>query len=52
MTKEDFSLLDENGFTPAQAAELKKRVSDVNNGIVEKHSLIENVIEKILLFCF
>ena len=37
----NFSLRDENGFLPDEAAELKRRVDDVNNGIVERHSLKE-----------
>lgn len=36
------SMLDENGFTPYEAAELKRRADDVKKGHVEKHALIED----------
>ena len=36
-----FSLRDENGFTPEEAAELKRRLDGVKAGIYEKHDLIE-----------
>lgn len=36
------SMLDENGFTPYEAAELKRRADDVKKGHAEKHDLIEN----------
>jgi DNA-damage-inducible protein J len=34
--------LDENGFTPAEVAELKRRIADAEKGHVEKHELIED----------
>lgn len=36
-----FSLRDENGFTPYEAAELKRRIADVKKGKVEQHNLVE-----------
>jgi len=36
------SMLDENGFTPYEAAELKRRAEDVKKGHVERHELIED----------
>lgn len=36
------SMLDENGFTPYEASELKRRVDDVKKGHVERHELIED----------
>ena len=36
-----FSLRDENGFTPAEAAELKHRIEDVKKGSVVEHNIIE-----------
>ena len=36
-----FSMVDENGFTPYEASELKRRADDVMAGNVEEHSLIE-----------
>ena len=36
-----FSALDENGFSPAEAAELKRRAEDVKRGRVVRHTLIE-----------
>lgn len=33
-----FSLKDENGFTPSEAAELRRRMADVEKGMVEMHS--------------
>ena len=36
------SALDLNGFTPTEAAELKKRVHDVEAGRAKMYSLIEN----------
>ena len=36
-----FSLRDEKGFTPAEAAELKHRIEDVKNGSVVHHNIIE-----------
>ena len=36
-----FSLRDENGFTPAEAAELKQRIEDVKKGSVVEHNIIE-----------
>ena len=35
-----FSLRDENGFTPSEAAELRRRMEDVKKGIVEMHPLV------------
>ena len=35
------SLTDENGFSPAEAAELKRRADDVMRGHGETHTLIE-----------
>lgn len=36
------SALDINGFTPSEAAELKRRVEDVKAGKIKMHSLIED----------
>ena len=36
-----FTLLDENGFTPQEAAELKRRADDVKKGHAEIHELLE-----------
>ena len=36
-----FSMRDANGFTPAEAAELKRRIDDVTAGNVTAHSIIE-----------
>jgi DNA-damage-inducible protein J len=36
-----FSLRDENGFTPAEAAELKRRIQDVRKGNIVPHELVE-----------
>ena len=36
------SMLDENGFTPYEAAELKRRAEDVKRGHVERHELFED----------
>jgi DNA-damage-inducible protein J len=36
-----FSMRDANGFTPAEAAELKRRIDDVTAGNVSAHSIIE-----------
>ena len=36
------SMLDENGFTPYEAAELKRRADDVRKGRAERHALIED----------
>ena len=36
-----FSMLDANGFTPAEAAELKRRIAEVNQGKVIAHEIIE-----------
>ena len=35
------SMRDENGFTPQETEELKRRIADVKKGMVLKHSLIE-----------
>lgn len=32
-----FSMRDENGFTPAQAAELQKRIDEIEQGNVVRH---------------
>jgi antitoxin component of RelBE/YafQ-DinJ toxin-antitoxin module len=37
----NFSMRDENGFTPEQAAELQKRIDEINHGNVVRHNLIE-----------
>ena len=37
-----FSMLDANGFTPAEAAELKRRIAEVNQGKVIAHEIIED----------
>lgn len=37
-----FSVRDENGFTPAEAAELKRRMNDVRNDELVHHDLLEN----------
>lgn len=37
-----FSLRDENGFTPAEAAELQRRIKDVRKGKVVQHDLVED----------
>ena len=36
-----FSLLDENGSTQDEAAEIKRRIADIRAGNVEEHPLIE-----------
>lgn len=36
-----FSMRDENGFTPEEAAELKRRIADIENNKVIRRSLIE-----------
>jgi putative toxin-antitoxin system protein len=36
-----FSLRDENGFTPDEAAELMRRISEVRNNEAAHHDLIE-----------
>ena len=36
-----FSMRDANGFTPAEAAELKRRIDDVTAGNVTAHGIIE-----------
>lgn len=36
-----FSMKDENGFTPAEAKELKRRIADIEEGNVIRHNLIE-----------
>ncbi|MBP3869650.1 MAG: hypothetical protein J6E46_01600 [Faecalicoccus sp.] len=33
---------DENGFTPSEAAELKRRIDDVTKGKVMTHTIIED----------
>ncbi|MGN1381829.1 MAG: type II toxin-antitoxin system RelB/DinJ family antitoxin [Eubacterium sp.] len=37
-----FSLRDENGFTPEEAAELKRRIREVRRGAVSYHKLMED----------
>ena len=37
----NFSVLDENGFSPTEAAELKRRAEEVKLGKVKSHKLIE-----------
>ena len=37
-----FSMRDANGFTPEEAAELKRRIDDVTKGNVTQHSIIED----------
>lgn len=37
-----FSLRDANGFSPVEAAELKRRIDDVTAGNVIEHSIIED----------
>ena len=36
-----FSMKDENGFTPAEAAELKRRISEIEKGNVISRSIVE-----------
>ena len=36
-----FSMRDANGFTPSEAAELRRRIDDVTKGNVVEHSIIE-----------
>ncbi len=36
-----FTMRDANGFTPAEADELKRRIDDVTKGKVAAHSFIE-----------
>lgn len=36
-----FSLRDENGFTPEEAAELKRRIKDIKRDTMVQHDLIE-----------
>lgn len=36
-----FTLRDANGFTPEEAAELKRRIADVSQGHSSRHRLIE-----------
>ena len=35
------TLRDANGFTPAEAAELKRRIDDINKGNATAHNIIE-----------
>ena len=37
-----FSMRDVNGFTPSEAAELRRRIDDVAKGNVVEHSIIED----------
>lgn len=37
-----FSLRDENGFSPTEAAELKRRIQEVRRGDISSHGLLEN----------
>ena len=39
--KVTFSALDKNGFTPAEAAELQRRFTDIKNGKFETHNLLD-----------
>jgi len=39
--KMTFSVVDENGFTPEEAAELRRRIADLRTGRMEEHELIE-----------
>jgi len=36
-----FSVRDESGFTPTQAAELQKRINEIENGNVARHDPLE-----------
>ena len=36
-----FTMVDANGFTPAEAAELRRRIDDVKKGNVTAHGTIE-----------
>jgi antitoxin component of RelBE/YafQ-DinJ toxin-antitoxin module len=45
-----FSMRDENGFTPAQSAELQKRIDEIEQGNVIRHDLIEGVSMRELLW--
>ena len=36
-----FTMRDANGFTPAEAAELRRRIDDVTKGNVTSHSIID-----------
>lgn len=36
-----FSARDENGFTPAESTELKRRIDDVRKGNITEHQLTE-----------
>ena len=36
-----FTMRDANGFTPAEAAELRRRIDEVTKGNVTSHSIIE-----------
>lgn len=38
----NLSLRDENGFTPSEAAELKRRIDDITKGKVTAHTIIED----------
>jgi len=37
-----FSLRDENGFTPAEVSELKRRIREVRRGDVVHHEMVED----------
>lgn len=37
-----FTMRDANGFTPAEAAELKRRIADVERGNAVSHNIIED----------
>ena len=37
-----FSMRDENGFTPDEARELKRRIEDIQKGNAVRHSLVED----------
>ena len=36
-----FSMRDENGFTPAEASELRRRIAEIEKGNVVSHDMIE-----------
>lgn len=36
-----FTVRDENGFTPAQAAELQRRIAEIEKGNAVRHDLVE-----------
>ena len=36
-----FSMRDENGFTPEEAQELRKRINDIEQGKAIRHAIVE-----------